>query len=141
MTPQQGNGASSVIDVHNETVVEDRDLRGAARRLLLAGVGAVAIAVDETSAYIDKLAERGKTAESDAQARTRGLRTRIREKRNALLDTNRRNATVTKAVHLVEEGVGELLAHCNIPSRRDVVALNEKLEQVNQKLDALSSQK
>lgn len=140
MSSQSAPESIPVIDVHNETVSEPVDLIGAARHLLLAGLGAVAYTVDEASAVVDKLAARGEAAENETQAKAKEIRNRLRAKRQKVLDAEGVRAKVRQTAQVVEEGVEEFMHAFNVPTRRDVEKLHSEIDLLNQKLDRLSQQ-
>jgi hypothetical protein len=51
------------------------------RKMLLAGVGAVAMSRDETEQFVGKLVERGELAQKDAEKLLRDVQSRLRQNR------------------------------------------------------------
>ena len=137
MSVQSENEVTPVIDVRNEAVTESANLFLAARRLLLASLGAVALSIDEANDFVEKLVARGEIAESESQALLNELRTRIAQGRESTSATNAR-AKVTKAAQVLEESVEEILHRFNVPSRRDIEELRKKVDLLNLKVDELS---
>ncbi|MCB0120686.1 MAG: phasin family protein [Caldilineaceae bacterium] len=137
---QAGSGTIPVIDVHNEESAKRVDLFSAARRFMLAGLGAVALTVDEANALIDKLADRGEVAESETEQKLKVLRSRLRRRRKAVLDAEGTRAKVAQTLQVMEEGIEEILHSLNVPSKHDVEKLQAELDRLHQKIDSLAQQ-
>ncbi len=137
MSVQIENEVPPVIDVRNEAVAESANLFLAARRLLLASLGAVALSIDEANDFVEKLVARGEVAESDSQALVKELRARVAQKRDGASATKAR-AKVTKAAQVLEESVEEILHRFNVPSKRDISDLQKKVDLLNLKVDELA---
>lgn len=103
---------------------ERHALLEAARKVLLAGIGAVALAQDEAEDFLDKLVERGEIAEKDA-------RKLVRE----MMDKRKKQAQ--KAESELDKRVQELLERMNVPTKADIEALSEKIGMLAQKVDEL----
>jgi poly(hydroxyalkanoate) granule-associated protein len=104
---------------------EDRKpLFETARRVLLAGIGAVALAQDEIEDFVNRLVERGEIAERDG-------RKLIRE----VMD--RRKKDTQKARDGFSAHVNEILDHMNVPTKADIEALSEKIATLAKKVDEL----
>lgn len=96
------------------------------RRVVLAAVGAVALAQDEVERFINKMVERGEIAEKDA----RKLIKEVSDKR-----TNR-----TKGVEKdMEKRFEGLLERLNIPTKSDIDDLSEKIAALSTKVDSLKN--
>lgn len=102
-----------------------RDIFALTRRLLLAGVGAVALAYDEMEAFVDRLVERGELAREQGQ----DLLKEVREKKGArrLHETGER----------LRERVAQSLEPFDLPRRSDVTALQERLDRLSAQVEAL----
>jgi poly(hydroxyalkanoate) granule-associated protein len=137
MGPQPTVENSPAIDVHNETVTDSATLFLAARRLLLASLGAVAFSIDEAKDLIEKMVARGEIAESDTQVLLQEFRTRLNQKREGAGAAKAR-AKVTKAAQALEVSVEEILHRFNVPSKREIEALRKKIDLLNQKVDDLA---
>lgn len=107
---------------------ESRFFIDAARNVLLASVGAVALAQDELEEIVEKLVERGEMAEKDG-----------RKVMKELLD--RRKQRVEKSREgwedNLEQRIEDVLHKLNVPSKRDVDELNRKLTLLSEKVDDL----
>ncbi len=95
-----------------------------ARKVLLAGVGAVSLAQSEIEDFVNKLVERGEIREKDG----RKLINELRDKR--------RNQT-KKAEKELDKRLDDILARLNIPTRSDIDELNKKIAALTKKIDEL----
>jgi poly(hydroxyalkanoate) granule-associated protein len=114
----EGAGA----DVFDEK--EPNPLFEAARKVLLAGVGAFALGKEEIEDFINRLVERGEIAEKDA----RGL---VRE----IMDKRTRGAQ--KAEEEMTKRVETVLDRMNVPSKNDIDELSKKINELSKKLDEM----
>ncbi|MGD8752686.1 MAG: phasin family protein [Anaerolineales bacterium] len=106
------------------TEEERRTILEMARKVLLAGMGAVALAQDEVEAFVNKLIERGEIAEKDGK----NLIADLREKRKK--ETKKAESEVNKRIE-------EVLDRLNVPSKADIEALNQKIATLTEKIDEL----
>jgi poly(hydroxyalkanoate) granule-associated protein len=96
----------------------------AVRKVLLAGIGAVALAQEEAEDLVNKLVERGQIAEQDG--------------RKLLKDVmERRKKTTEKAEDALDKRVEELLDRMNVPTKTDLEALSAKIAALTQKVEEL----
>lgn len=98
------------------------------RRMMLAGIGAIALKHDEVEEFIDKLVERGEIAKKDAEE----LRKEMIERR--------------KKYHHGEDSymhkrMEEMLDRLSVPTKNDFNELNEKISALEKKIDKLSKSK
>ncbi len=93
----------------------------ASRKVLLAGIGAVALAQDEIEDFVNRLVERGEIAEKDA-------RKLIRE----VTDKRRKSAE-----HELDKRLEDLLEQLNVPSKTDIDALGHKITALTHKVEEL----
>lgn len=102
-----------------------------ARKVLLAGIGAMALTQEEIEKFVSKLIERGEIAEKDG-----------RKLINDVMEKRRRKAEeVSVEAETAYEGrMEEVLARMNIPSKSDIDALSRKITALTEKVDALSEQ-
>src|SRR5262245_5547295 len=94
------------------------------RKLLLAGIGAVALSRDEVEAFVNKLVERGELAQKDAEKLLHEFQTRLRQGRPNVQEQT------DKVTSRVEQGMEEFLNRLNIPSKRDIEELSVKIAQL-----------
>jgi poly(hydroxyalkanoate) granule-associated protein len=120
---------SEKIEVIEEEVVEaGNSLLAGVRRVLMAGVGAVALAQEEVEEFVKKLVDRGEIAEKDG----RKLVDDILEKRKS---------RAQKAEDALETRVEGLLDRMNVPSKSDIDELSKKITLLAQKVDELKNKK
>ena len=124
-----------VIDVRNEAIMQGASLYLLARRVLLAGLGAVALTTEEAQAFVDKLVERGEIAEADAQKLIEDFRERMKKGETQVQKAG--NEGARQVENVMEEQIGAVLNRMNVPSKRDIDALSEQIEALSAKIDAL----
>jgi polyhydroxyalkanoate synthesis regulator phasin len=98
----------------------------AARRVVLAAVGAVALASDEIENFVNKLVERGEIAEKDARKLLKEV-------------TDRTEKQAKSTEQEVEKRVETVLDHLSIPSKSDIDALSDKVAELAAKVDSLKN--
>jgi poly(hydroxyalkanoate) granule-associated protein len=96
----------------------------ALRTVLLAGIGAVAIAQEEIDDLVEKLVERGEIAEKDGKK----LIHEINEKRKH---------QSKKTEDQVSKRIEDALERMNVPRKSDIDALGEKINELTVKVDEL----
>jgi poly(hydroxyalkanoate) granule-associated protein len=95
-----------------------------ARKVLLAGMGAVALTQEEIEKIVGKLVERGEIAEQDGKKLVREV-------------MERRKKEAKKAEGELDKRVEELLARMNVPTKGDIDALSAKITALTKKVDEL----
>lgn len=115
--------AKSTVD-ENVEETERRTLFESSRRVLLAGIGAIALAQDEIEDFVDKLVERGEIAEKDGKKLVR----EVMEKRRK--HTWRAEGEMNKHVQ-------DILDHLNVPTKSDIESISEKIAALSKKVDEL----
>jgi poly(hydroxyalkanoate) granule-associated protein len=103
---------------------EHSPLLDAARKVLMAGIGAVALAQDEIEDFVTKLVERGEIAEKDG-----------RKLVNEIMDKRKKQAN--KAEDEVNKRIEEVLDRMNVPTKADIEALGEKIATLSKKVEEL----
>ena len=101
-----------------------------ARKVLLAGIGAMALTQEEIEKFVGKLVERGEIAEKDGRKLIKDVMERRRKKSAEV-----RSDTEDE----VEKRMEEVLTRMNIASKSDIDALNRKITTLTKKLDDLES--
>lgn len=95
-----------------------------ARKILLASIGAMALAQEEAQDFIDRLVERGEIAEQEGKELMREMVEKRRERRREMKASfNRR----------VEEAVRQM----NVPTKDDIESLSAKITALSKKIDDL----
>lgn len=104
------------------------------RRLMLAGVGALALNRDEAEQFLNQLVERGELAQKDAQKLIEEAAERLRE--NAPAATQ-----VQQGLHAIgaqlEAGLEQFLSTISVPSRRDIDELSAQIAQLAARVDEM----
>jgi poly(hydroxyalkanoate) granule-associated protein len=96
----------------------------ALRKVLLAGIGAVAIAQEEIEDLVQKLVERGEIAEKDGKKLVKEI-------------NDKRKGQSKKAEDQASKHIEELLDRMNVPRKSDIDALGEKINVLTAKVDEL----
>jgi polyhydroxyalkanoate synthesis regulator phasin len=104
-----------------EELDEPNKLYELARKVVLAAVGAAALAQDELEDFINRLVERGEIAEKDA----RKLIREVSEKRRKRVETE------------LDKRIETLLDHMDVPSKADIDQLGTKIEALTHKVAEL----
>jgi poly(hydroxyalkanoate) granule-associated protein len=98
------------------------------RRMMLAGIGAVALKHDEVEEFIDKLVERGEIAKKDAEE----MRSEMKERRKKYFHG--------EESHLHNK-MQDFLNRLEVPTKDDINTLNIKMTELEKKIDKLSKAK
>lgn len=98
------------------------------RRILLAAIGAVALAQDEVDDFINRLVERGEIAEKDGKR----LLNEILEKRD--LRMSGVGIEINKRIH-------KKLVRMDIPTKQDIDTLSERIAELTKKVEELKRSK
>ncbi len=102
-----------------------------AHKVLLAGVGAAALAQDEIEDFVNRLVERGEIAEADGKKMLKD----ITKKRKKVVDAS---AETTKKVSSdLEKRIEEAMSKMNIPTKDEIEALGAKITALTKKVDEL----
>jgi poly(hydroxyalkanoate) granule-associated protein len=107
-----------------ESKEEHSQLVESLRKVLLAGIGAVALAQDEIEDFISRLVERGEIAEKEGK-----------KLMNEVVD--RRKKDGKKAEEEVTTRVEDALKRLNIPTKSDIDGLSNKIASLSKKIDEL----
>ena len=103
---------------------ERNPLLDAVRKVLLAGIGAVALAQEEIEDFVNKLVERGEIAEKDGKKLVREVMAK-------------RKKEAEKAEDEFSKQVEEILDRMNVPTKADIDSLGEKITSLSKKVDDL----
>ncbi len=99
------------------------------RRVLMAGIGAVALTQEQIEDFVNKLVERGEIADGDA----RKLISDVIDRRKKLVQDGTR-----KAEEGVDKRIEGLLSRMNIPSKSEIDSLSQKIAELSHKVDELT---
>lgn len=102
-----------------------------ARKLLLASVGAVALAQDEFEEMVNRLVERGEIAEKDGRKLVKEMMARRREKAGKTRD---------EVGDELDRRIEEILHRMNVPTKSDIDALSRKITTLTNKVDTLKQE-
>jgi polyhydroxyalkanoate synthesis regulator phasin len=103
---------------------ESNALFEAVRKVLLASVGAVALAQDEVEDFVAKLIERGEIAEKDGRKLVKEV-------------VEKRKKDAHKAEDEVQKRMEEVLDKMKVPTKADIDALSDKIGALSKKVDEL----
>jgi len=120
------------VEITEEILVDNghNPMLEMARKVLLAGIGAMALTQAEIEKFVGKLVERGEIAEKDGRKLIKDIMERRRKKSAEV-----RSDTEDE----VEKRMEEVLGRMNIASKSDIDALNRKITTLTKKLDDLQS--
>ena len=104
------------------------------RKVMLAGIGAVAMSRDETEQFVGKLVERGEIAQKDTEKLLRDVQSRLRESRPDV------QGQAEKVTARAQQGMEDFLNRLNIPSKRDIEDLSAKIAQLAARVEELRKQ-
>jgi poly(hydroxyalkanoate) granule-associated protein len=110
--------------VQEETIEEGNSLTDMARKVMLATIGAVALAQEEAEAFIKKLIERGEIAEKDGHKMMDDLK-------------EKRQKKTKEAEDELDSRVTKILERTGVPTRADIEALSDKITALTKKIDEL----
>ena len=122
--------AKAKIEVNEEVVDEKANpMLTAARKVLLAGIGAMALAQEEIEDFVNRLVERGEIAEKDG----RKLINDVMERRKSQVEDQ-----VDKAEDTLDSRIERVLHRMNVPSKKDIDDLGAKISTLTKKVDELN---
>jgi len=96
----------------------------AARKVLLASIGAAALAQEELEDFINKLVEQGEIAEKEGKKLVREMREKRKDRYQNVEDR-------------MSKRMEEALKNMNVPTKADIEALNAKISTLSRKIDDL----
>jgi poly(hydroxyalkanoate) granule-associated protein len=109
-----------------ETPEESNSLTDLARKVMLATVGAVALAQEEAEAFIKKLIERGEIAEKDGHKMMDDLK-------------DKRKKKTQEAEDELENRVTQILERTGVPTKSDIEMLGDKITALTKKIEELKA--
>ena len=107
---------------------ESKRLLEAARKVLLAGIGAVALTQEALEDFVNKLVERGEIAEKDGKK----LVGEVMDKRKKQAEKGTKSAQGE-----MDKRVEAILGRMNVPSKADIDSLSSKITALTKKVDEL----
>lgn len=118
-------------ELSEETAEASNAMLSGLRRVLMAGVGAVALTQEQIEDFVGKLVERGEIADGDA----RKLVSDVIDRRKRMLQDGGKRAEES-----VDRRIEGLLSRMNIPTRSEIETLSEKISVLSRKVDELKGQ-
>ncbi|MBK7216425.1 MAG: phasin family protein [Candidatus Promineofilum sp.] len=115
-------------EISEETAEAGNALLSGLRRVLMAGVGAVALTQEQIEDFVGKLVERGEIADGDA----RKLVGDVIERRKRMLQDGGKRAEES-----MDRRIEGLLTRMNIPTKSEIETLSEKISVLSRKVDEL----
>jgi poly(hydroxyalkanoate) granule-associated protein len=116
------------VKLDEETVEKELNpFLEATRKVLLAGVGVVALAQEEAEGFVNKLVERGELAEKDG----RQLLKDLMERRKKVAEQ------AEEEVADLDVRIERILHRLNVPTKNDIDALSRQITALTQKVDEL----
>jgi poly(hydroxyalkanoate) granule-associated protein len=108
--------------------VESNPLVDAVHKVLLASIGAVALAKEDMEDLVGKLVERGEIAEADG-----------RKMMKDVMDRRKKQASeqTKKAEDVLDQRVEDVMTRMNIPTKDEIEALSAKITALTKKVDEL----
>ena len=108
--------------------VESNPLVDAVHKVLLAGIGAMALAKEDMEDLVGKLVERGEIAEADG-----------RKMMKDVMDRRKKQASeqTKKAEDVLDQRVEDVMSRMNIPTKDEIEALSAKITALTKKVDEL----
>ncbi len=116
------------INVEEEVTEASKDFLNGVRRVLMAGLGAVTLAQEEVEGFVSKLVDRGEIAEKDG----RKLIDELLDKRKKRVEESSKRVEVE-----IEQRMDSLLSRMNVPSKKDIDSLSEKVTELTKKVEEL----
>ena len=107
---------------------EANPLVDAVHKVLLAGIGAVALAKEDMEDLVGKLVERSEIAEADGRKMMKDVMER--RKKQASEQTK-------KAEDVLDQRVEDVMSRMNIPTKDEIEALSAKITALTKKVDEL----
>jgi len=108
-----------------EPAEEGKNITDLARKVMLATIGAAALAQEEAEAFIKKLIERGGIAEKDGRKMMEDLKDRRKKKTQSAEDE-------------LESRVARMLERTGVPTKADLAALGDKITALTEKIEELT---
>ncbi|MDX1616844.1 MAG: phasin family protein [Candidatus Promineifilaceae bacterium] len=119
------------VEIQEEMTVENgqNPVLDMTRKVLLAGIGAVALTQEELEKFVQKLVDRGEIAEKDG-----------RRLINEMMEKRRKQAEEVseETEEELDKRMEHMLHRMNIPTKDDIAELNRKVTQLSKKVDELA---
>ncbi len=116
------------IEVEEELLEESKAFLSILRQVVMAGIGAVNLAQNEVEGLVTKLVDKGDIAEKDG----RSLINEFMQKRKKRAEESGKRVEAE-----IERRMESLLGRMNIPSKKAIETLTQKVAELSEKVDAL----
>ncbi len=117
-----------INEIKDDVAERATPLLDGVRRLMLAAVGAVAMTRDEMEQFVSRLVERGEIAERDAKKLVNDVMARRKREVESAAD---------EAEARVETRLEQVLSRMNIPTKRDIDELSDKIALLSARVEEL----
>ncbi|NOZ06260.1 MAG: poly(hydroxyalkanoate) granule-associated protein [Chloroflexi bacterium] len=107
-----------------EETPEADSLFGSARKVLLASVGAAALAQEEIEDFVTRLVDKGEIAEKDGRKLVKDV-------------LERRRKRAERFGEVVDEGLERVLSLLNLPTKGDITELSERVAELSRQVEEL----
>jgi poly(hydroxyalkanoate) granule-associated protein len=116
------------INVVEEEVAEKElnTFLEATRKVLLAGVGVVALAQEEAESFVNKLVERGELAEKDGRQLVKDMMERRKKATDVVQEEVDLDARIERILHRL-----------NVPTKNDIDGVSRQITALTKKVDEL----
>ena len=117
-----------------KTVEESKEPEGGypllkvARKVLLAAIGAVALAQDEIEDFINKLVDRGEIAEKDGKRLLKEIMEKRADQKGRLEEQ-------------LNKRIEQMFIKLNIPTKSDIESMNSRIAELTKKIEELTESK
>ena len=118
---------TETVKDESKTSEESTSLFEPLRKIVLASIGAIALAQDEMEDFIQKLVDRGEIAEQEAK-----------KLMNEVLKKRKKEAEKTETD--IQKGLVSVLDKMNVPTKTDIETLTKKVNELSKKIDQLNKQ-
>jgi polyhydroxyalkanoate synthesis regulator phasin len=151
--------------IRNEALVQSANLFLVARRILTTSLGAIALSIEETNEFIERLVERGEMAEQDISAMIEEMLGQVATRGKSLVKSPLQltddaanvksgsndgesptlpivpddSRTIERSKTLLGDRVESILGRLNVPTRTDIENLTSKIEVLSGKVLLLRS--
>ncbi len=114
--------------------VQKSPLVEAVHKVLLAGIGAAALAQEEIEDFVNRLVERGEIAEADGKKMVKD----VLEKRKQMVKKPAMHSVQPKKITSdIEKRIEDIMGKMNIPTKDEIEALSAKITALTKKVDEL----
>lgn len=118
------------IDDEQATQADAVSMDETLQKLILAGIGAVSLAVEETDKLVNQLVERGEAAKKDNNNVLNQVVENVRKSTS--------DQSVQNVAQQLEQGLAQLLKNINIPTRQDVDDLSAKIDRLAERVEQIA---